>query len=92
MPPTKNIFPLPHQQQLTLELLKQIDPTETLQIINNLDVKSRKIKLHEIQIRIQLDGGANTSVSNNLSIFSTSWEIPDYFINGVHADFPIKCN
>ena len=38
-----------------------------------------------------MDGGANTSISNDLSLFSTFWRIPDYNIGGVAAGTEVIC-
>ena len=38
-----------------------------------------------------MDGGANTSLSNRLDIFSTYWEIDPYEINSITDDAPVQC-
>ena len=39
----------------------------------------------------QMDGGANTSISDDLSIFTSFWPIPDYNINGIASDAKVIC-
>ena len=58
-------------QHKILEILQNTPANEIVHMILQLNLPSSLIKLNDLQIRVQMDGGANTSITNNLQILST---------------------
>ena len=90
-PPTENFFPFTEKHKNTLEILENLTATELFSTIYKLNLPTTTMKPGDTAILLQMDGRANISICNNLSLLSTYWEIPEYRINVIHAESPVVC-
>ena len=87
-PSSDNYFPFTQQQHKTMEILQYLTPHQFFSTINQLNLPTSKLKLNDYAIKVQLDGGANTSITNDLSILDHFWKIPEY--SGKIPDFFVQ--
>lgn len=90
-PTTENLFPFTSMQTQVLEMLSNLYTFKIFQTIEKVCNYTSLSKIQNVQIRLQMDGGANTSLTNRLDLLSTYWKINSYKINSITDNAPVEC-